>query len=131
VLGGAAPGVYIRWLTAAYAGGTTLTWEPPLPATCAVSDTVKGCVGYALGTALPKSLDIAHYPQAPSASTPAREMLGCVIDKLSFMFDGNLEPMIQVSGPAQGFAGSSPNFTPQAQPGGFTTVGAENAIPSG
>jgi hypothetical protein len=39
--------------------------------------------------------------------------------------------MIQLSGPAQGFAGSSPNFTPQAQPGGFTTVGAENAIPSG
>jgi hypothetical protein len=108
-----------------------VTWAPALPATCAVGDTVKGCVGYPLGTALPKSLDIAHYPQAPSASTPAREMLGCVIDKLSFMFDSNLEPMIQFSGPAQGFAGSSPNFTPQAQPGGFTTVGAENAIPSG
>jgi hypothetical protein len=131
VLGGSNPGVYVRWLTAAYAGGTTLTWEPPLPATCAVSDLVKGCTGYPLGTALPKSLDIAHYPQAPSASTPAREMLGCVIDKLSFMFDGNLEPMIQFSGPAQGLSGSSPNFTPQAQPGGFTTVGAENAIPSG
>jgi hypothetical protein len=92
---------------------------------------VKGCTGYPLGTALPKSLDIAHYPQAPAASTPARELLGCVIDKLSFMFDSNLEPMMQFSGPAQGFSGSSPNFTPQAQPGGFTTVGAENAIPSG
>lgn len=129
VLGGAAPGTYVRWLVTV--AGAVVTWAPALPATCAVSDTVKGCVGYTLGTALPKSLDIAHYPQAPSASTPAREQLGCVLDKLSFMFDGNLEPMIQFSGPAQGFAGSSPNFTPQAQPGGFTTVGAENAIPSG
>jgi hypothetical protein len=129
VLGGSAPGTYIRWLTSV--AGTTLGWAPALPATCAVSDTVKGTIGYALGTALPKSLDIAHYPQAPSGSTPAREMLGCSVDKLSFMFDGNLEPMIQFSGPAQGLSGTSPNFTPQAQPGGFTTVGAENAIPSG
>lgn len=130
VLGGSAPGTYIRWLTAA-TSGTALVWAPALPATCAVSDTVKGCVGYALGTAIPKSLDIAHYPQAPSVNTPAREMLGCVIDKLSFMFDSNLEPMIQFSGPAQGFAGVFGTWTPQAQPGGFTTVGAESAIPSG
>lgn len=129
VLGGSAPGTYVRWLVSV--AGAVVTWAPPLPATCAVSDTVKGCVGYPLGTALAKSLDIAHYPQAPSSSTPAREQLGCVIDKLSLMFDSNLEPMIQFSGPAQGFSGSSPNFTPQAQPGGFTTVGAENAIPSG
>jgi hypothetical protein len=129
VLGGASPGTYIRWLQSV--AGAIVTWAPALPATCAVSDTVKGITGYTLGTALPKSLDIAHYPQAPSAGTPARELLGCVIDKLSFMFDSNLEPMIQFSGPAQGFSGSSPNFTPQAQPGGFTTVGAENAIPSG
>jgi hypothetical protein len=131
VLGGASPGTYIRWLASNYAGGTTLTWVPPLPATCAVSDTVKGTIGYALGTALPKSLDIAHYPQAPAASTPAREMLGCVIDKLSFMLDANLEPQLQFSGPAQGFAGTFGTWTPQAQPGGFTTVGAESALPSG
>src|SRR5581483_3916576 len=129
VLGGSAPGTYLRWLTGV--SGTTLTWAPALPATCAASDTVKGTIGYALGTTLPKSLDIAHYPQAPSASTPAREMLGCAIDKISFMFDSNLEPMIQFSGPAQGFAGTFGTWTPQAQPGGFTTVGAENAIPSG
>lgn len=129
VLGGAAPGTYVRWLVSV--AGAVVTWAPPLQATCAVSDTVKGTIGYTLGTALPKSLDIAHYPQAPSVGTPAREQLGCILDKLSFMFDSNLEPMIQVSGPAQGFAGTSPNFTPQAQPGGFTTVGAENAIPSG
>jgi hypothetical protein len=129
VLGGSAPGTYIRWLTVV--AGTTLTWAPPLPSTCAVSDTVKGTVGYALGTAIPKSLDIAHYPQAPSVGTPAREMLGCVIDKLSFMFDSNDEPKIQFGGPAQGFSGTSPNFSAQTQPVGFTTVGAENAIPSG
>jgi hypothetical protein len=121
-------GTYLRWLTTA---GTSPVWAPALPAAPVSGDTLKGCVGYALGTAIPKSLDIAHYPQAPSASTPAREMLGCVIDKLSFMFDSNLEPMLQFSGPAQGLAGSSPNFSAQAQPGGFTTVGAENAIPSG
>jgi hypothetical protein len=131
MLGGANPGVYVRWLTAAYAGGTTLTWEPPLPSTCAVSDTVKGTAGYAPGTAIPKSLDIAHYPQAPSVGTPAREMLGCVIDKLSLTFDGNLEPAMQFSGPAQGLSGASPNWSAQAQPGGFTTVGAESGLPSG
>lgn len=128
IAAGSAPGVYIRWLTAA---GTTPAWLPALPAAPAAGDTLKGCVGYTLGTAIPKSLDIAHYPQAPSASTPAREMLGCVIDKLSLMFDGNLEPMIQFSGPAQGFAGVFGTWTPQSQPVGFTTVGAENAIPSG
>jgi hypothetical protein len=58
-------------------------------------------------------------------------MLGCVIDKLSFMFDSNDEPKIQFGGPAQGFSGTSPNFSAQTQPVGFTTVGAENAIPSG
>ena len=33
------------------------------------------------------------------------------------------------SGPAQGWAGTSPNFTPQSQPGGFTKVGADSGIP--
>ncbi len=129
MLGGANPGLYVRWLTAVT--GEALTWAPALPSTCAVSDTVKGCIGYSFATPLPKSLDIAHYPQAPSASTPAREMLGCLVSKMTISFDANLEPMIQFSGPAQGFAGTSPNFTPQTKPGSFTTVGAETAIPSG
>jgi hypothetical protein len=129
VLGGASPGTYVRWLVTV--AGAVVTWAPALPATCAVSDTVKGCTGYTLGTALPKSMEFALYPQAPSSGTPARELLGCVLNKLSLMCDSNLEPMIQVSGPAQGFSGSSPNFTPQAQPGGFTTVGAESGVPSG
>jgi hypothetical protein len=89
-------------------------------------DTVKGVATYGLGTALPKSLDIAHYPQAPAAGAPTREQLGNVVDKFSFMVDGNSEPTIQVSGPAQSYAAA-----PQAQPGAFTTVGAESAIPSG
>jgi hypothetical protein len=132
IAAGGNAGVYVRWLSQSYTNGSTsLVWEPALPGAPASGDACKGTVGYAPGTAIPKSLDVAHYPQVPAASTPAREMLGCVIDKLSLMFDGSLEPMIQFSGPAQGLAGSSPNFTPQAQPGGFTTVGAENAIPSG
>lgn len=132
IASGGSAGTYIRWLTPAYVGASTsLVWAPALPAAPQSGDTCKGTVGYTLGTALPKSLDIAHYPQAPSASTPAREMLGCSLDKLSFMFDSNLEPIIQFSGPSQGFAGTFGTWTPQSQPGGFTTVGAENAIPSG
>ena len=129
VLGGLLPGLYVRWLTGV--AGLALTWAPALPAACAVADTIKGCVGYAFQTALTKSLDIAHYPQSPSAGTPAREALGCVIQKLSLMFDSNLEPMIQITGPSQGFAGVSPTFTPQTKPAAFTTVGAESGIPSG
>ena len=126
--GGAAPGTYMRVLTTA---GTSPVWTPPLPAAPAAGDTLKGVVTYSLATALSKSLTIAHYPQAPAAGVPAREMLGCVVNKLTFDFDSNLEPMITASGPAQGFSGTSPNWTPQAQPGAFTTVGAESAIPSG
>jgi hypothetical protein len=129
IAAGGNAGTYIRRLTNIVS--TTLTWSPALPGAQSVADTVKGMVTYSLGTTPPKSLDIAHYPQAPSSSTPARELLGSVIDKLSFMFDSNLEPQVQFSGPAQGLAGTSPNFTPQSQPGGFTTVGAENILPSG
>ncbi len=129
VLGGSAPGVYIRWLTVV--AGAALTWAPALPATCAVSDTVKGTIGWAFETALAKSLTIAHYPQAPSASTPARELNGWLLNKMSMMFDGNLEPSIQFSGPGQKFAGTLGSYTPQAKPGAFTTVGSETGIPSG
>lgn len=133
---GANAGTYIRWITTITAAAGTapkklITIVPPLPAAPILGDTVKGGVTYKLGTALPKSMDFALYPQAPSSGTPARELLGCVLNKLSFMFDSNLEPMLQISGPAQGFAGTSPNFTPQAQPSGFTTVGAESDVPSG
>lgn len=123
VLGGSAPGVYVRHLTAAYAGGTTLTWEPPLPATCAVSDTVKGGVTYVPATApVPTSMDGAYYPN----SFTNREMADILADKLSIMLDSNSEPIIKISGPASRLVAA-----PQSQPGSFTTVGAENAIPSG
>lgn len=124
IAAGANAGTYVRFL--ASVAGAVVTWVPALPGAPAVADTVKSGVLYTMGTALPKSLDVAHYPQAPAASAPTREQLGCVCDKLSLMFDSNTEPMFQVTGPAQGFKAS-----PQAQPGGFTTVGAEGAIPSG
>lgn len=128
IASGGSAGTYVRWLTTA---GTSPVWTPALPAAPAAGDTLKGIVTYTPSTALAKSLDIAHYPQAPAASTPARELLGCVVNKLQFDFDSNIEPMVTFSGPAQGFAGSSPSFSPQSQPGGFTTVGSESAIPSG
>lgn len=125
IASGGNAGTYLRWLTAA---GTTPTWTPALPGAPAAGDSLKGCASYVPATAIPKSLDIAHYPQAPSASTPSREMLGNVIDKLTIEIDGNVEPVITLSGPAQGFAGSSPSFTAQSQPGGFTTIGAESVV---
>lgn len=125
VLGGAAPGVYIRWLTAA-TSGTALVWAPALPATCAVSDTVKGCVGWSSASNLtPTDMDILHYPLAPG-DWYIREVLGCVASKWSLKFNNNLEPQLQVGGMAALFAAA-----PQAQPGAFTTVGAENTIPIG
>ncbi len=116
-------GNYVRWLTAA---GTSPAWTPALPDAPVSGDTLKGCVSYTPATNPSKSLDIAHYPQAPASGAPTREQLGCVVDKLVFDFDSNTEGMVTFSGPAQGFAAS-----PQAQPGAFTTVGAETAIPSG
>lgn len=123
IASGANAGSYMRRVVTA---STSLVWAPALPSAPASGDAVKGCVTYTPATALAASMDIAHYPQAPAASTPARELLGCVVDKLSFMFDSNLEPMVQFSGPAKAFASAA-----QSQPGGFTTVGAESAIPSG
>jgi hypothetical protein len=124
IAAGGNAGTYMRTLLTV--AGAAVTWAPALPAAPLVGDTAKGVATYGLGTALPKSLDIAHYPQAPASGAPTRELLGCVCDKFSFMVDGNSEPQIQVSGPAQMYAAS-----PQAQPGAFTTVGAESAIPSG
>lgn len=124
VLGGSAPGVYVRWL--ASVAGAVLTWTPALPATCAVSDTVKGCTGWTSASNLtPTDMDIVHYPLAPG-DWYIREVLGCVASKWIFKFNNNLGPTLQVSGAAALFAAA-----PQSQPGAFTTVGAENAIPIG
>lgn len=120
---------YTRFLT--NVAGATLTWSPALPVAPVASDTLAGGVTYSLATALPHDLDMASYPHAPASSTPARELLGCVPDKLLIGLDSNSEPTIQLSGPAQMYAGSSPNWTPQSEPGTWTTVGAEASIPSG
>jgi hypothetical protein len=119
IAAGSFPGVYARRLTGI--STLALTWEPDLPAAPAAADTVKGCVTYNLATALGSSLDIAHYP----ASGTARELLGCAPDTLEITLDSNDEPRFKVSGPAKAYASS-----PQAAPGSFTTVGAENP-PSG
>jgi hypothetical protein len=126
IAAGASAGTYIRILTAA---GTTPTWTPALPAAPVAGDTLKGGITYTLATAKQKSLDIGMYPQVVVPKN--LELLGCVPNKLSWMFDSNVEPMFQVSGPAQGFAGTAPNWTAQSQPGSFTTVGAESALTSG
>lgn len=122
IAAGGNAGVYVRYLTNVV--GTALTWGPALPGAPASGDAVKGVVTYGLGSTLPKSLDICHYPQSP-ATWYNREMLGCICDKLSLSFDSNLEPMFDVSGPAAEMVSA------QSQPGSFTTVGAEGAIPSG
>lgn len=129
IASGGSAGVYARLLTAK--SGADLTWSPALPAAPASGDACKGVITWTPSTAIAASLDVAHYPQAPAGSTPARELLGCVVDQVVFDFDANLEPMITFSGPAKGYAGTSPNFTPQAIPGAFTTVGSESGIPSG
>jgi hypothetical protein len=121
-------GTFIRRVTTA---GTSVVWAPALAAAPVAGDAFKGIASWRPSDAEPEDLVVAHYPQSPSTGTPAREMLGAIIDTAVFDFDANSEPMLTVSGPARGFAGSSPSYSPQAQPGGFTTVGAEDAIPSG
>jgi hypothetical protein len=120
---------YVRFLKNLV--GSVVTLDPPLPSVPINGDNFYAGITYSLGTALPLSLDMASYPHAPAASTPARELLGCVVDKLAFSFDGNREPKFNFSGPAQIFAGSAPNYTPQAEPGAWTTVGSESLIPNG
>lgn len=117
--GGANPGIYYRLITGLT--GAAVVVSPALPTAPATSDTVVGGVTYALGTTLPKSLDLMHV-----ADNQRREQLGGAIDKVTITLDGAGEPTLQVSGPAQGHAGS-----PQADPVTFTTVGLDSAIPSG
>lgn len=122
IASGGSAGTYLRFLTGV--SGANLTWSPALPAAPVSGDTCKGAITYGLGSTIPKSLDICHYPQSPS-TWYNREILGAVIEKLSLMFDSNLEPMFDVSGPACEMVSA------QSQPVSFTTVGAESGIPSG
>jgi hypothetical protein len=110
--GGSAPGLYVRKLTSV--AGAVVTWAPALPQAPVATNTVKAGVAYSLANTLPKSLTFARY--LPNLSY---EHNGAVLDKLSFMFDGNDEAKFSCSGPAKAQASSA-----QAQPGSFTTVGS-------
>jgi len=111
-LGGATPGTYNRMLTNVV--GSALTWAPALPTAPAASDTVKSGVTYSFANDLPSGFTFAHY--LPNVSV---EMHGCVVDKLTMMFDGNGEMTFSVSAPAK------ERLRPaQTIPGSFTTVGS-------
>lgn len=120
-----AGGNQVRWVTDI--ATDLVSVAPALAEAPSTDDVVKACVGYTPVTNPSKSLVLAHYLSQNAGSSPqalAREMRGCVVDKLAFTFDSNEEPMLEVSGPAQ------QQIRPgQSQPGAFTTVGT--AIPSG
>lgn len=96
---------------------TNLAWSPALPSIPADDAVLTGCITFKLTTDLAKSLYAAHY--LPSFS---RELFGAALDKGTLNFDGTEEARVTVSGPAQQQNADSP----QAEPGAFTTVGAQN-----
>jgi hypothetical protein len=104
-----------------------LTVAPALPAAPATSDTVKSGVDYYLATNPASAFTLAHYLGQNAGTSPQsfnREINGAIVEKASFMFDANGEPMMSLSGP-----GKTQTSPAQTQPGSFTTVGT--AIPSG
>lgn len=92
----------------------TITVSPALGAAPAVGDTVKAGVTYKLANDLPASLTLARY-----LSDVSYQIEGGVVDKLGFTLDGNDEVKFRASGPAR-----IQTRPAQAEPGGFTTVGA-------
>jgi hypothetical protein len=113
-----ATGRVLRWLLTV--AGAVVTWDPPLPQAPATSDTVKGCIGYNLATALPNALEIGHY-----FTSISKEADGAVIDQLKLTLDANDEVKWNASGPI-----ADRLTTAQSIPGSFTTVGTQ-APPSG
>lgn len=111
IAAGPSAGKYVRWLTTA---GTSPVWAPALPAAPAAGDSLKGCVGYSLATALPNALSIGHY-----LTSVSKEGDGCVVDQLKFMLDANDEIRWEASGPMRDRLAAA-----QAQPGSFTVVGS-------
>jgi hypothetical protein len=93
IAAGASAGKYIRWLTSA-TSGTSLVWAPALPAAPVSGDALKGCIGYALATALPNALQVGHY-----LTSVSKEGSGCVVDQLKLMMDANDEVRWEASGP--------------------------------
>lgn len=113
---GPSAGKYVRWLTVV--SGTNLTWAPPLPAAPAATDTLKGCIGYVLGSAtpsaLPPSLTIGRY-----LTDMSFQGIGAVPDVLKIMFDSNDEVRWECSGPMK----DRTRPASSAKPGAFTVVG--------
>ena len=109
--GSPATGRVVRFLTSV--AGAVVTWAPDLPQAAAVSDTVKGCIGYKLTTAAPGTLDIAHYLTSLNYESRA-----AAVETLKLTFDANSEVMWEASGPM------ADRIRPaQADPVTFTTVG--------
>lgn len=104
-------GRQVRWITAI--NTLALTVAPALSAAPSTSDTVKGCVGYSLTTALGASLNMAHY-----LTSVSYEIKGGAPDMLRLDFDANDEPRFEVSGPAK-----SRTRPAQTDPATFTTSG--------
>jgi hypothetical protein len=95
-----------------------ITVSPALPTAPATSDTVKSGVDYYPATNPASAFTVASYiPQLAGSSSAlySREINGCVVDKMGFMFDGNNDAMMSFSGP-----GKTQTKPAQTQPGAFT-----------
>jgi hypothetical protein len=108
-------GRQVRWITAI--NTLELVVAPALAAAPITGDSVKGCIGYKLTTALlaTGSLNFARYLGSMSF-----EMNGCAPESLKLTFDANNEIMWELSGPAQ-----KRTRPAQADPATFTTVGSQ------
>lgn len=104
-------GRQVRWITGLT--GSEVTVAPALSAAPTAGDSVKGCIGYKLATALGSSLYFAHY-----LTSHSYEMNGCAPENFKLTFDNNGEPMFELSGPAQKRTRNA-----QADPATFTTAG--------
>ena len=117
----------VRFL--ATVAGAVVTWAPNLPAGQQPADGAAAKLGtrYTFTSQNLLFLTITHYLKNLDASAGlARQLDSAVVEKLAIMFDANDEPILTISGPGRllDTAGA------QAQPGGFTQVGAATP-PSG
>lgn len=114
-------GIEVRMISALATAAVTLSQA--LSAAPTTGDTVKTSVQYTPASNLPASLCLAHY-MTTNGTLLSRQINGCVVDKLGFMFDANDEPKFTAGGPAR-----DQTRPAQTQPGAFTTVGT--AMPTG
>lgn len=114
-------GICVRMVTALATAAVTVNMA--LPSAPTTGDTVKTGVQYSPATNPASSFALGSYITT-NGTLFSRQLNGCVVDKLSFMFDANDEPSFSASGPA-----CDQTRPAQAQPGGFTTVGT--VMPTG